>query len=93
MSKEQSLSVVKKNKFSRIISFLKEKFLGNKIYKQNIYEKISQLEQELININKEDITKPIVKTAKRTTENRIAVLKYRATLKKRNKNYKKIVIE
>ena len=52
MSKEQSLYVVKKNKLSRIISFLKEKFLGNKIYKQNIYEKISQLEQELININK-----------------------------------------
>ena len=93
MSKEKSLSIVQNNKFGKIINYLKEKFFGNKIYKQNIYENISRLELELRDLNNEDISKPIIKTAKKTTENRIAILKYRATLKNRNKNYKKIVVE
>lgn len=95
MSKEQSLSVVQNNKFNRVINFFKQKFFGNRIYRQKIYDNIAILEQELININSEDIHHPVVNLSKKTIENRIAVLKYRATLKNKKKKVKskKIIVE
>lgn len=93
MSNEKSLIVVKENRFNKVITCLRNFFFKDKIKKKNIYENINILEQQLEELKKQDIENKMVQVSIKTTENRIAFLNYRASLKKTKKKNKIIIVE
>ena len=93
MSKEKGLTIVKQNGFNRIVNYLKNIFFKDKIRKKVIYENINILEQHLEELKQEDIENKMIQVSIKTTENRIAMLNYRANIKRNNKKNKKIIVE
>lgn len=93
MSKEKGLIIVKQNGFNRIVNYLKNIFFKDKIRNKIIYENINILEQQLEDLKQEDIENKMIQVSIKTTENRIAMLNYRATIKRNNKKNKIIIVE
>ena len=93
MSKEKAITVVKQNGFNKIVNYLKNLFFKDKIRKKNIYENINILELQLEQLKQQDIENKMIKVSLKTTENRIALLNYRASLKETRKKNKIILVE
>ena len=93
MSKEKGLTIVKQNGFNRIVNYLKNIFFKDKIRKKVIYENINILEQHLEELKQEDIENKMIQVSIKTTENRIAMLNYRASFKETNKKSRTIIVE
>ena len=93
MSKEKAITVVKQNGFNKIVNYLKNLFFKDKIRKKNIYENINILELQLEQLKQQDIENKMIQVSLKTTENRIALLNYRASLKETRKKNKTILVE
>ena len=93
MSKEKAITVVKQNGFNKIVNYLKNLFFKDKIRKNNIYENINILELQLEQLKQQDFENKMIQVSLKTTENRIALLNYRASLKETRKKSKTILVE
>lgn len=93
MSKEKAITVVKQNGFNKIVNYLKNLFFKDKIRKKNIYENINILELQLEQLKQQDFENKMIQVSLKTTENRIALLNYRASLKETRKKNKTILVE
>ena len=93
MSKEKRLTIVKENGFNKIINYFKSIFLKDKIQTQIIYENINILEQQLEGLKQQDVNNKMIQVSIKTIENRIALLNYRASLKKSRKKRKNILVK
>lgn len=93
MSKEKGLIIVKENVFYKLTSYFKNLFFGNRIKKQDIYENINLLEEQLVELKQQNKEDKIVQVSIKTTQNRIALLHYRANLKNNKKKSRTILVE